>query len=250
MAIYDKMVNIKGKQYGVFSMEYYTKNMEILKDDYHCAVEVEKDGESIILPIQPADSVNKPGICSTDGKISIITYPDEDQMKEYKPEGDDILVFSDHLSLQSLSDASFKFKNNINKLMENDGGESYKAPLLETDTAAMRAMKESINAKNIDLDKYKDRFGVNFPNDKRKLKDDNITLNMITRMCENLDIKLDLVFSDKDSSVPNPMNKIIKANIIPGDGTCTIINVDNNDDVDEEEEEIIIPLDWNDQEDE
>jgi DNA-binding Xre family transcriptional regulator len=102
----------------------------------------------------------------------------------------------------------------------------YRPPLLETDSAEMRAMKECIIAKNIDLDKYKDRFGANYPNDKRKLKDDSITLNMIERMCKNLDIKVDLVFTDSDDNVPNAMNKVIRANIIPGDGSCIISDVE------------------------
>ena len=67
----------------------------------------------------------------------------------------------------------------------------------------MRAMKESILAKSIDLDKYKDRFGTNYPNDKRKMKDSDITLNMIERMCKNLDIKLDYgAFPDRPYDSP------------------------------------------------
>lgn len=227
LSIYDKLVNIQGKQYGVFSLKEFNEKMEVLKDDSHCAVEITKDGKSMILPIRTKSSsasLDKPGIYSSDGKISIIAYPNKDEESAYMPEGEDVLVFNDHMSLQSLSDAKKKLDENINRLVENDGGDIYKPPLLETDTAAMRAMKESILAKSIDLDKYKDRFGTNYPNDKRKMKDSDITLNMIERMCKNLDIKLDLVFSDMDENVPNPMNKIIKANIIPGDGSCIIMD--------------------------
>ena len=187
MAIYDKLVNISGKQFGVFSQEYFNSHMEILKDDDHCAVEIERNGKTYTLPIRTnINNINQPGIYSSDGKIAVITYPDPEEECEFMPTGDDVLVFSDHTSLQSLSDAKKKLDENINKLIENvDGGDIYKPPLLETDSAEMRAMKECIIAKNIDLDKYKDRFGANYPNDKRKLKDDNITLNMISRMCEN-----------------------------------------------------------------
>ena len=154
------------------------------------------------------------------------------------PEGDDVLTFDDFDSLQTISDAKKKLDESINKLIETtDGSSIYRPPLLESDSAEMRAMKECIIAKNIDLDKYKDRFGANYPNDKRKLKDDNITLNMISRMCENLDIRLDLVFSDASGEIPNPMDKVVKANIIPGDGSCIIISKDTVDDTDEIEDD-------------
>lgn len=228
MAIYDKLVNINGRQYGVFSREYFTSHMETLKDDDHCAVEIEKDGKTFTLPIRTnTSSADKPGIYSVDGKINLITYPNKDEEEYYMPAGENVLTFSDHGSLQSLSDAKKKLDENINKFIENADGESvYRPPLLETDSAEMRAMKECIIAKNIDLDKYKDRFGANYPNDKRKLKDDSITLNMIERMCKNLDIKVDLVFTDSDDNVPNAMNKVIRANIIPGDGSCIISDVE------------------------
>ena len=60
---------------------------------------------------------------------------------------------------------------------------------------------------------------------------------MIQRMCGNLDLRLDLVFSDKDDSVPNPMNKIIKANIIPGDGSCIIMDAPYSNESDLETDE-------------
>lgn len=235
MAIYDKLANINGSQYGVFSLEHFGSNMNVLKNDDHCAVEIEKDGKNYFLPIRTnCNNLDKPGIYCSDGKISMITYPDEESETAYMPEKDDVIVFADHNSLQTLSDAKKKLDENINKLLEVDGGDVYKPPLLETDSAEMRAMKECIIAKNIDLDKYKDRFGANYPNDKRKLKDDNITLNMISRMCENLDIKLDLVFTDTNDDVPNAMNKIIRANIIPGDGTCIIQDVGVEEDTETE----------------
>lgn len=228
MAIYEKLVNINGRQYGVFSEEYFTTHMEVLKDDDHCAVEIERGGKIFTLPIRTnINSADKPGVYSSDGKINLISYPTPEEEQFYMPAGENVLVFNDHTSLQTLSDAKKKLDENINKLIENvDGDSIYRPPLLETDSAEMRAMKECIIAKNIDLDKYKDRFGANYPNDKRKLKDDNITLNMVRRMCENLDIKVDLVFTDSNENVPNAMNKIIKANIIPGDGSCIISDIE------------------------
>ena len=70
-----------------------------------------------------------------------------------------------------------------------------------------------INAKNIDIDKYADRFGENFPNDKRKLKDEKITLFLLKRMAECLDMNVDLIISDKSPNVPNPIGIPIKVSL-------------------------------------
>ena len=238
MAIYDKLINLNGTQLGSFTLEHFKSNMAVLKDDDHCAVEIKRNDKDYFLPIRTNFSnIDKPGVYCSDGKISMITYPNEEEENIYMPEGESVISFSDHNTLQSLSDAKRKLDESINKLLEVDSGDVYRPPLLETDSAEMRAMKECIIAKNIDLDKYKDRFGANYPNDKRKLKDDNITLNMISRMCENLDIKLDLVFTDANDNVPNAMNKVIRANIIPGDGTCVVQDVGVDEDYDTEETE-------------
>lgn len=240
MAIYNKLVNMNGKQLGVYSLDDYKRNMEILCGDEQCAVEFVDGDKTYVLPVIDDVDVDfdKPGVYGKDGKLSFIITPDEDNESEYMPTGDNVLVFSDHQSLQSLSDAKKKLDDSLNKLLESpvDSDNIYKPPLLETDTAEMRAMKECIIAKNIDLDKYKDRFGANYPNDKRKLKDNTITLNMINRICENLDLRLDLKFTDANGGdVPNAMNKIIIANIVPGDGSCTIIDKDEY--IEEEDDE-------------
>ena len=77
----------------------------------------------------------------------------------------------------------------------------------------MKALKQAITAKNIDIDKYADRFGENFPNDKRKLKDEKITLFLLKRMAECLDMNVDLIISDKSPNVPNPIGIPIKVSL-------------------------------------
>ena len=70
-----------------------------------------------------------------------------------------------------------------------------------------------IDVQNIDIDKYADRFGENFPNDKRKMKDDKITLFLLKRMAECLDMNVDLIISDKNPNVPNPIGMPIKVSL-------------------------------------
>lgn len=80
----------------------------------------------------------------------------------------------------------------------------------DSDEPAMVALKEAIIAKHIDLDSYDYRFGQsNFPNDKRLLKKDSISLKKLVAYCNALDIKATLTLRDVNPDVPNPMGKEI-----------------------------------------
>ena len=86
--------------------------------------------------------------------------------------------------------------------------------VLETDEPAMVALKEAIIAKHIDLDSYDYRFGEsNFPNDKRLLKKDSISLKKLVSYCNALDIQAQLTLTDSNPDVPNPMGKSITCNL-------------------------------------
>lgn len=87
----------------------------------------------------------------------------------------------------------------------------------QTDAPAMKALKEAVIKKNIDIDKYEQRFGSNFNNDKRLFNKNNISLPMLVRLCDGLDIKAELSLSDQGEDVPNPMNVIIKTELTGGD---------------------------------
>ena len=77
----------------------------------------------------------------------------------------------------------------------------------------MRALKMALNAKNIDIDRYAGRFGENFPNDKRQLKNGSATLKIIKRFCDNCDVEAVLTFKDRSPDVPNPMNTEITVSL-------------------------------------
>lgn len=89
----------------------------------------------------------------------------------------------------------------------------------ENDSPAMKALKEAVIAKKIDLDKYEPRFGANYNNDKRIFAKQNISLPMIVRMCNALDIKATLTLEDKNPDVPNPINKVISVEVTSKEGS-------------------------------
>ena len=71
--------------------------------------------------------------------------------------------------------------------------------------------------KNIDINKYEQRFGKNFNNDKRLFNNPTISLSKLETIAKALDMKLTLVIEDDNASVPNPMGDKVVIDLIPGD---------------------------------
>ena len=221
MALCEKYAIIGNKQMNVYSANTVIQNRDILVGDNQTAVEIEHNGSPVILPVREKkdDDISKPGFYVDEGPLVFISYPEtEDEERIYMPSSDKVFDMRDIKTMQELVTRKEEYDQTITSLLETDlmDDSIFKPPLLKTDTPEMRALKEVIIAKQIDLDKYSSRFGDNYPNDKRKLKDDNITSHMLKRICDNLDIQVDLVFRDAKSNVPNPMGKVVKVNMVPG----------------------------------
>ena len=73
----------------------------------------------------------------------------------------------------------------------------------------MKLMKEAINLKRCDIDKYALRAGPNHLNNKRILKGNDITIKKMVEICDYMDMEVELTIRDKNSEVANPMNKEI-----------------------------------------
>lgn len=95
----------------------------------------------------------------------------------------------------------------------------YVPPVDPNDAPAMKALKEAVTDKKIDLNKYEPRFGANYNNDKRIFNKQNISLPMLVRMCNALDIKATLTLEDQVGDIANPINDVISVEItsISGD---------------------------------
>lgn len=81
------------------------------------------------------------------------------------------------------------------------------------DTPHMLALKQAINAKQVDLDKYEKRFGANYNNDRRLLKTTDITMNKLRSFLDKMDLKASLTIEDKSGDVPNPMGRVINVDL-------------------------------------
>ena len=92
--------------------------------------------------------------------------------------------------------------NNCLKSLENEiiasSSEIYAPRINEDDTPEMAGLRQAITEKQIDIDKYQDRFGSSFNNDKRIISNSNsITFPKLKSIGDNLDMNMTLVFNYK-----------------------------------------------------
>jgi hypothetical protein len=208
-----KKASLEGRLVDVISFDRLKETKELYKDtNYSAGVEVETStGDKFVLPYRDNMSINagKPGVYSEGNIGYIISYPTEEQAELYKPE---VIDFNKTNTIQDFINKQDRIKDVEREILCTPDN-IYRPPLKESDSPEMRALKQAIIAKKIDIDKYADRFGENFPNDKRKLKDEKITLFLLKRMGECLDMNIELTITDKNQNVPNPIGIPIKVSL-------------------------------------
>ena len=212
---------INGQVVDVVDYDEYSSHIDCYSGRNDVAIPVDMRGREILLPIKGSYSSNVtlPGVYNA-GCVDFLIYPDEAFVERYMPK--------DFISMSNTDDIRELIKNGdaARKLDEpfiTSPDSITCIPIKETDQPEMKGLKMALNAKNIDIDKYAARFGDNYPNDKRQLKNSNATLKIIKRFCENCDMEAILTFRDKNPDVPNPMN--------------TEITVSLTDEIDEEDSE-------------
>ena len=212
---------INGQVVDVVDYDEYSNHIDCYSGRNDVAIPVDMRGREILLPVKGSYSSNVtlPGVYNA-GCVDFLIYPDEAFAERYIPK--------DFISMNNTDDIRELIKNGdaARKLDEpfiTSPDSITCIPIKETDQPEMKGLKMALNAKNIDIDKYAARFGDNYPNDKRQLKNSNATLKIIKRFCENCDMEAILTFRDKNPDVPNPMN--------------TEITVSLTDEIDEEDSE-------------
>ena len=212
---------INGQVVDVVDYDEYSSHIDCYSGRNDVAIPVDMKGREILLPVKGrySSNVTLPGVYNA-GCVDFLIYPDEAFAERYIPK--------DFISMSNTDDIRELIKNGdaARKLDEpfiTSPDSITCIPIKETDQPEMKGLKMALNAKNIDIDKYAARFGDNYPNDKRQLKNSNATLKIIKRFCENCDMEAILTFRDKNPDVPNPMN--------------TEITVSLTDEIDEEDSE-------------
>ena len=207
-----KKASLENKLMDVVSMPELLKHPD-LYDNNITAVECKRGSETFVLPYRPntniENSADKPGVYNNNGAFAFICFPDKDQNNDYQPE---VTNLADVKNISEYISKFDKLRDMEKEILTSP--DSITCPRVsEEDEPEMRALKQAINDKHIDLDKYSSRFGEDYPNKKRKLKDHKVTLNLLKNYCSNLDMKMTLIIEDKSADVANPIGHNITVDL-------------------------------------
>lgn len=207
-------IDLCGRLYDAVPLEEYYANREGYTTNQTAII---VDGHA--LPIVNGNDINsRVGICTTPGHIfSKINLPQtEEEFHEYTM--DKAINLSNSRDIKELLEKQEAVRNIEYDMLTTV--DNITIPRIgNTDTPAAKAIKEAVLCKHIDLDKYESRFGSNYPNYKRLLLKDAISIKMLTIMCDALDIRATLTLTDKNPDVPNPINRTIQVELTGGDVT-------------------------------
>lgn len=204
---------INGRFANVITMDEYANSK--YQDMYApgtAAIEKEKDGIKYYLPIRSSVETG-PGVYPIGNCAAITKFPEPGD-NTYSDKSK-LVDFSDTKNTKEIMDKQNQFRD-LEYEMLCAPGDVLVAPYLPDDTPMMRGFKEAINAKGIVATNYKERMGPNYSNDIRKVKENDITIKMASRMAKNLDEEIIMIIRDKNPDVANPIGKEIVVNITGG----------------------------------
>ena len=204
----DKKIRIGDKIYDVTTLEEYTKNKDAYIPQYTA---IEDPNTNLVLPLKNKYETG-PGITVGTG-IAYIEEPEAKDKDEYSDTK--IIDFGNTKSIHDMME-----KQRVVRSLERDILTSpdniFTPKIFDDDSPEMKALKSAVLDKHIDLDKYEPRFGSNYNNDKRLFNKSTISLPMLKRVCDALDIEATLILTDKTGDVPNPMGSTIEVKLTGG----------------------------------
>lgn len=205
---------LNGTVYDIISREEYLKYKNIENSNLeNLAVSVDCNGEEIILPVitdrEYSDNVVTPGVYPA-GPLNVFKLPKDKDVSRFKP--NKIIEFSNNDTMEEILNKKEVLSTFTEPWIASTDNTTI-CPINEDDQPEMVAIKSALNAKHVDFDSYAPRFGMNFPNNKRQLKNNSATLKFIKTFCDALDLDAELTIKDKSSKVANPMNKVIHVSL-------------------------------------
>lgn len=204
----NKKAKIDGKIINIVDNNTYVKFADDLDNNY-TGLEV----KNRVLPLRGKND-SRPGIYYKNKLFSKIILPNKNQEEDYSPKN--IIDFDDVKNIGEIIEKQNKLKSMENFILTT--ADNIFTPVVEpNDAPEMIALKKAVLAKHIDLDKYEQRFGSNYNNDRRLFNKPSITLVKLKSIAEALDMKVTLSIEDKDKEVPNPIGSKITVDITGGD---------------------------------
>lgn len=197
-----KKTQLNGKMCDVVSLQEYASN----KDGYITGATAIEVGDYALPIIGKFDTA--PGIY-VGSAFSHFNLPDDTE-SQYNLSN--VIDMSNVSNIGELMEKQEAVRDLEREVLTNPDGIT--TPVIEeNDSPAMKALKQAVLDKHIDINKYEPRFGSNFNNDKRTLDKSKISIQMLERMCKNLDIKASLVLEDTSPNVPNPIGHEISVEL-------------------------------------
>ena len=209
----------EGQTMNVMSFEEYQKirnhkpNFDNETDNTGC---VEVDG--FLYPIRKQkefETTDKKriGVYPCDNGISFFVPPEtEEEKKNY--DAKKVIEFNNTGNYRDIIMKMDQLRNDENtKLLIKDN--VFEPYIDQNDSPALKLMKESLTAKKIDPESYRQRLGPDFSNTMRLLtskKNHTITLKKMVSLSKAYDLNIDITISDKPGAV-NPMGKAVTTRV-------------------------------------
>lgn len=204
----NKKGKINGSMYDIVDFESYQNNKLLYNNKFTA---IESDG--LLYPV--TKNKNVPGYYHNEGDLfGQFIEPDQTQIYEYSSEN--VIDFNSATSMKEIVEKSIALRD-MEKEILCSSDNKFRPVIDEKDDLEMKALKEVIIAKDIDLDKYEARFGPNYNNDKRLFKKNSMSLRKMKTIGNALDIKITLTFQDKNENVANPIGRVFTVDITGGE---------------------------------
>lgn len=195
-----KKITIDNTMYDVYSPEEFAQYRTII--DSGCAIEE----NGYVYPIRSSND-DRPGFYTEGEKCVGFYVPPTNDEEQQLYSSNNIIDFNSK-DMKTLIEKSEILQQQEREILTNvDNVYTYRYDPL--DEPEMSAIKEALSAKHCDLDKYEDRFGPNYANDKRLLNGHSMTNKKFKKFGENFDLKITISIEDAHPNVPNPMGKVI-----------------------------------------
>lgn len=195
--------------YDVISIEEYYKNPSAYGS--YTAINGE---DGYVYPIRTKTD-NRPGFYPTGG-MDFFKMPVGGEVNVYTQQN--VINFKDATSLREIIQTQQKLESEERTILTTIDN-VFAPEITNNDTPEMRALKQAVLDKHIDLDKYESRFGPNYNNDKRLLKKNSITFGKLRSIADALDIKVSMTIEDASPDAPNPIGRAITVDLTGGQTT-------------------------------
>lgn len=196
----DKMYNLISKEEFFSKKDYYNSISSVAIEE-----EMIIDGERVIVGMPVTQSKNVTGAYSEEGSPLIFFTNKDENYDKYICQDSNVIDFSNINNMSQYYENCIKYNDAEREIITNTINQS-KPVIKEDDSPLLKITKQTICDKNIDMDKYADRF-EQYNNDKRLVSSSkkDITMKKASMMLDKLDVDTYVITTNKEGDIPNPM---------------------------------------------